>query len=200
MLRIFCLIVSLLFTPVSLYAAETGKPAPAFDVKDIAGHEESLAKYKGKIVVLEWNNPGCPFVKKHYGSGNMQALQKYATGRGVIWLTINSGAPGKQGHMDALEAKAKIVEAGAHQTAYILDPSGTLGLLYGAKTTPHMFVIDSQGRLAYAGAIDDKATPDPEDIKTPHNYVKAAVDALLAGKPVEVAQTKPYGCSVKYKD
>jgi len=201
MLRImFWLVLSALFCPLPLSAAETGKPAPAFDVKDIAGNAQSLSAYKGKIVVLEWNNPGCPFVKKHYGSGNMQALQKYATGHGVIWLTINSGAPGKQGHMDAPEAKAKIAEVGAHQTAYILDPDGALGLLYGAKTTPHMFVIDAQGKLAYAGAIDDTPTPDPEDVKTAHNYVKAAIDALLAGKRVAVAQTKPYGCSVKYKD
>jgi len=198
-------IVYMLFLIITMgsfvsYAAEVGQSAPAFSVKDIAGHTQSLAKYKGKIVVLEWNNPGCPFVKKHYGSGNMQALQQYAKSKGVVWLTINSGAPGKQGYMDAVSAKDKIAEVGGHEAAYILDPEGTLGQLYGAKTTPHMFVIDKQGNLAYVGAIDDAPTPDPADTKTAHNYVKAAIDALKAGKPVAVAQTKSYGCSVKYKD
>jgi len=181
-------------------AAETGKPAPAFFVKDIAGKEQSLAKYKGKIIVLEWNNPGCPFVKKHYQSGNMQALQHDALSKHVIWLTINSGAEGKQGFMDAAQAKTYIADMKTHQTAYILDPKGTLGTLYGAKTTPHMFVVDAQGILAYAGAIDDKPTADQEDIKTAHNYVRAAIDELIAGKPVTTAQSRAYGCSVKYQD
>jgi hypothetical protein len=167
-------------------------------VKDIAGKEQSLEQYKGKIVVLEWNNPDCPFVRKHYGSGNMQTLQQYALDKGVIWLSINSGAPGNEGNMDAAQAKAKIAEVGAHETGYIIDDKGTLGHLYGAKATPHMFVIDTGGVLAYAGAIDDKPTADPADIKTADNYVKDAIDALLAGKPVSVAQTRAYGCSVKY--
>jgi hypothetical protein len=184
---------------MSAQAVETGKAAPAFTIKDIEGNTETLLQYKGKIIVLEWNNPGCPFVKKHYGSGNMQALQQYALGKDVIWLTINSSAKNKEGYMDPAEAKAKIAEVGAHQTAYITDPEGTLGMLYGAKTTPHMFVINSQGILQYQGAIDDKPTADKEDIKTAHNYVKAALDALLNGKAVEVPQTRAYGCSVKYK-
>jgi len=181
-------------------AAEVGQPAPAFDVKDINGKDETLEQYKGKIVVLEWTNPDCPFVRKHYGSGNMQQLQKYALGKGVVWLTINSGAPGKEGALDEAAAKAKISETGAQDTAYILDPKGTLGRLYGAKATPNMYVIDTEGKLAYEGAIDDKPTPDPDDIKGADNYVKDAIDSLLAGKQLAVAQTRAYGCSVKYAD
>jgi peroxiredoxin len=198
--KILCSAVILAFSALPLHAAETGKPAPAFEVKDIDGKDQSLAQYKGKIVVLEWTNPDCPFVRKHYGAHNMQALQEWALGKGVIWLSINSGGVGKEGYMDAAAAKAKIAETGAHETAYILDPEGTLGKLYGAKATPHMFVIDADGTLAYAGAIDDKPTPDPEDIKTADNYVRDAINALLAGKQVAVAQTRAYGCSVKYKD
>jgi hypothetical protein len=198
--RILCPLLLAVFWGLSAQAAEVGKPAPAFDVRDIAGKEQSLARYKGKIVVLEWNNPECPFVRKHYGSGNMQKLQQYALSKGVVWLTINSGAPDKEGAMNAAEAKAKITEVGGHETAYILDPEGTLGNLYGAKATPHMFVINAEGNLAYEGAIDDKPTADPEDITTSDNYVKDAIDALVAGKQVAVAQTRAYGCSVKYKD
>jgi peroxiredoxin len=183
-----------------LQAAEVGKPAPAFEVKDIDGKAQSIAQYKGKIVVLEWNNPECPFVKKHYGSGNMQKLQEYALSKGVVWLSVDSSASGKEGYMDEAAAKAKITEVGAHDTAYILDHEGELGKLYGAKATPHMFVVDDKGNLAYEGAIDDKPTPDPEDIKRADNYVKDAIDALQAGKPVAVAQTRAYGCFVKYKD
>jgi hypothetical protein len=181
-------------------AAIVGQPAPAFSVKDITGNTQSPSQYKGKILVLEWNNPGCPFVKKHYGSGNMQALQQYAVGKGVVWLAINSGGPGKEGYMDADGAKAQIAKVGGHESAYILDPEGTLGKLYGAKATPHMFVIDQNGVLAYQGAIDDKPTPDPDDIKGANNYVKAAIDALLAGKPLAISETRAYGCGVKYKD
>lgn len=192
--------VLIVLTALPLQAAEVGKPAPAFDVQDINGKEQSLAQYQGKIVVLEWTNPDCPFVRKHYGSGNMQKLQQYALGKSVIWLSINSGAAGKEGSLDAAGAKAKIASTGAHETAYILDPEGALGKLYGAKATPHMFVIDPKGTLVYAGAIDDKPTPDPDDIKTADNYVKDAIDALLAGQPIKVSQTRAYGCSVKYKD
>jgi peroxiredoxin len=200
MFKKIVLALCLLYLPVTAYAAEVGKQAPDFEVKDINGNTQSLNSYRGKIVVLEWTNPGCPFVKKHYGSNNMQNLQKYATGKGVIWLSVNSSAPDKEGNIDAATAKEKIAAAKAHPTAYILDPEGTLGLKYGAKTTPHMFVIDTNGKLVYAGAIDDTPTPDPEDIKTAKNYVKAAIDELLAGNSVTTAQTKSYGCSVKYKD
>ena len=198
----------------SAFAAEVGKPAPAFAVKDIAGNTalhfavagnyaaavSMLLQYKGRIIVLEWNNPGCPFVKKHYNSGNMQSVQKYAISKGVVWLTVNSGAPGKEGYMNAAQAKATIKQVDGHETAYILDPEGTLGKLYGAKATPHMYVVDAHGILVYAGAIDDTPTADPEDITKAHNYVKAAIDNLLAGKEVEVVQTHAYGCSVKYKN
>lgn len=198
--KLFCCLILAILPALPLQAAEIGQTAPAFTVKDIDGKEQSPAQYKGKIVVLEWNNPRCPFVRKHYGSGNMQSLQEYALGKGVVWLTINSSAPGKEGYMDATAAKAKIAETGAHETAYILDPEGALGKLYGAKATPHMFVIDASGKLAYEGAIDNTPTPDPADVKTADNYVKDAINALLAGKKVAVAQTRAYGCSVKYAD
>jgi len=200
MLRVMVYFALVMITSYSAIAAEIGMPAPAFNVRDITGKTQSLTRYRGKIVVLEWNNPGCPFVKKHYGSGNMQSLQQYAVSHGVIWLTINSGAAGKQGYMTANEAKTNLKETGAHQTAYILDPQGKLGMLYGAKTTPHMFVIDAKGNLVYAGAIDDKPTPDKEDVKTARNYVRVAIDELQEGKPVTTSQTHSYGCSIKYKD
>jgi peroxiredoxin len=182
----------------SAQAAEVGKPAPAFAAKDINGAEQSIAQYAGKIVVLEWNNPGCPFVKKHYESDNMQKLQQYAKDKGVVWFTINSGAEGKQGHMNAEQAKEYVSKVSAQPAAYILDREGKIGHLYEAKTTPHMFVIDASGNLAYNGAIDDKSSTDKDDIKTAKNYVRVAIDSLLAGKKVETAQTQAYGCSVKY--
>jgi peroxiredoxin len=181
-------------------AVEVGKPAPAFAVKDIDGNEQSLEKYKGKLVVLEWTNPGCPFVVKHYGSSNMQTLQSYAKEKGAVWLSVNSGAEGKQGYMTSEQARAQIAKDKAVPTAYILDAQGTLGQLYGAKTTPHMYVIDASGMLAYAGAIDDKASTDIADIAGAKNHVKIAIDELLAGKAVTTAQTTAYGCNVKYKD
>ena len=192
--------VALLFVAAfPAYATvEIGKPAPDFTVKNIQDKVETLSKYKGKIVVLEWNNPGCPFVHKHYDTRNMQNLQQYAYSKGVVWLTINSSAKDKEGNLDEAGAKSYIVENKGQALAYILDPNGTLGHLYGAKATPHMFVIDPNGILVYEGAIDDKPTPDKADIVGAHNYVKAAIDELLAGKPVSVAQTRAYGCSVKY--
>ena len=188
--------LSLLAT--AAYAAEIGKPAPAFSAKDIAGKTQSIAQYKGKIVVLEWNNPDCPFVHKQYDSGNMQALQKYATEKGVVWLSIDSAGAGKQGNMTPAEAKEHIAQVKGHPSAYILDAEGTIGRLYDAKTTPHMFVIDKTGNLAYQGAIDDKPSADMEDIAIAKNYVRAAIDAVAAGKAPEVAETRSYGCSVKY--
>ncbi|MEJ0063219.1 MAG: redoxin family protein [Alphaproteobacteria bacterium] len=158
------------------------------------------AEYKGKTVVLEWNNPECPFVKKHYGTGNMQTLQKYAMDKGVVWLAINSGAPGKQGHLTPETAKTVLAEVKSTPTAYILDPEGKLGRLYGAKSTPHMFVIDKAGVVAYAGAIDDKPTYNPEDVPGAENYVKAAVDALAAGQQPVKTHATAYGCGVKYAD
>jgi AhpC/TSA family len=178
-------------------APQVGQPAPAFRAVDSNGKTRSLAEFKGKPVVLEWTNAECPFVRKHY-SGNMQALQKAATTDGVVWLTVNSGAPGKQGHVDGDGAKAIVAAKGAAPTAYLLDPQGTIGRAYAAKTTPHMYVIDPAGKLVYMGGIDDTPTANPADIKTAKNYVTAALADLKAKRPVAVATSKPYGCSVKY--
>ena len=192
-------VLAVIAAPVSA-APVVGKPAPNFKVNDANGKPVSLSSFRGKTVVLEWNNPGCPFVKKHYDSGNMQKTQAAATKDGVVWLTINSGAPGKQGHMNGAEAKAFVAKSGAHPTAYLLDSSGAVGKAYDAKTTPHMYVINKAGILVYAGGIDDKPTPRPADIKGARNYVLAALSDLKAGKKVSMATSRPYGCSVKYSD
>jgi peroxiredoxin len=186
-----------LATP-ALAAPEIGKPAPAFTATDSNGKTHSLADFKGKTVVLEWTNPECPYVVKHYDSKNMQKLQADYTAKDIVWLSINSSAEGKQGNMNGEKANAYVAEKGGKATAYLLDPTGEVGKLYDAKTTPHMFVIDKDGTLVYAGAIDDNDSSKPEDAATAKNYVTAALDSVLAGKPVETAQTKPYGCSVKY--
>lgn len=178
---------------------QVGEPAPDFTSVDVNGEPQTLAAYRGKYVVLEWFNPECPFVKKHYGSGNMQRLQQELTAApGVAWLSINSSAPGKQGHLSPEQAKAWKAEQGAAMTAVLLDPEGTVGRLYGAKTTPHMFVIDPQGVLVYAGAIDDTPSADQADVKTAANYVRQALSEAVAGTPVSVSKTQSYGCSVKY--
>ena len=192
-------VVAVVAAPVSA-APVVGKPAPNFRAMDVNGKAVSLSSFRGKTVVLEWNNPGCPFVRKHYDSGNMQKAQAAAAKQGVVWLTINSGAPGKQGHMNGAEAKAFIAKAGARPTAYLLDPSGAVGKTYDAKTTPHMFIINKAGTLVYAGGIDDKPTAKPADIKGARNHVLAALSEIKAGKAVSVATSRPYGCSVKYKD
>lgn len=181
------------------FAAPTvGEPAPVFTATDTKGVEHTLSDFQGKTVILEWNNPECPYVVKHYDSGNMQSLQEEATEAGAVWITINSGAEGKQGHMTAEEANAMMEEAGLNSTAYIIDDSGEIGGMYEAKTTPHMFVIDPEGTLVYQGAIDDDPSFKQEGIATATNYVKAAWEAVAAGEAVEVATTQPYGCSVKY--
>lgn len=174
-----------------------GQAAPAFRLTDSNGKARSLSEFKGKTVVLEWTNAECPFVKKHY-AGNMQSLQKTAAKDGVVWLSINSGAPGKQGHVDGAGANALIKAKGAAPAAYLLDPQGTAGRAYAAKTTPHLYVIDPAGKLVYQGGIDDTPTANPADIKTAKNYVTAALADLKAKRPVQVASSKPYGCSVKY--
>ncbi len=184
----------------SASSVEPGKMAPDFTATDTNGKEVKLSALKGKIVVLEWNNPECPFVKKHYDKGDMQALQKDITGKDVVWVSINSGALGKQGAMTADEANALIKEKKASPSHYVLDPSGEIGHLYGAKTTPHMFVIDKDGKIAYMGAIDSIPSADQADVKKADNYITAAVDALSEGKNPAVMQTKPYGCAVKYAD
>ena len=192
------LLASITLTGMAFAQPEIGQPAPAFTLSDCSGTEHSLSDFKGKTVVLEWVNHGCPFVVKHYASGNMQKLQEDATGKGVVWLSICSSAPGKQGHMSAADAKAKCDAVGAKSTAYLLDEDGQVGKLYGAKTTPQMAVINAEGVLVYQGAIDDKPSTDQADIEGATNYVVAALDEVLAGKPVTTAETKPYGCSVKY--
>jgi peroxiredoxin len=185
-------------SPVLFAKAMVGQPAPAFSLADSQGKTHALSDFKGKTVVLEWTNAECPFVKKHYGAGNMQAQQGEATAAGVVWLTVNSGAPGKQGAVDAAGANAVIASSGSKQTAYLIDAAGEVGRSYGAKTTPHMYVIDGEGVLRYAGAIDSNPSADPADIAGSTQYVKAALADLAAGRPVAVANTQPYGCSVKY--
>ncbi len=178
--------------------AVVGQQAPGFSLKDSTGQARSLSEFAGKYVVLEWFNPDCPFVRKHYGSGNMQRLQETYTGKGVAWLSINSAAENKQGRMTPEQAQAFIKDRGAFSTAVLLDWDGSVGRLYGAKTTPHMFVIDPQGKLIYAGAIDDKPSIEVEDVKTAKNYVAQALNESMSGKSVSVPETKSYGCSVKY--
>ena len=175
-----------------------GEVAPNFKGVDTNGVEHNLSDFLGKNVVLEWSNHECPFVVKHYESGNMQKLQKEATADDVIWLTIISSAEGKQGYTSAAEANAIIEEQGIASTARILDPSGEIGKLYGAKTTPHMFVIDTEGKVAYAGAIDSDSSFKQSAIEGAENYVMSALSSLKAGEEIKVASTKPYGCSVKY--
>ena len=192
---------ALAFIAASASAAPVvGKPAPDFKLADTNGRTVTLSGFRGRTVVLEWNNPGCPFVKKHYGSGNMQRTQAAAAKDGVVWLTINSGAPGKQGYMSGPEAKAFVAQSGARPTAYLLDPRGVVGKSYDAKTTPHMFVINKAGTLVYAGGIDDKPTANPADIKGARNHVLAALAELKAGRAVSVPTSRSYGCAVKYAD
>src|SRR5438477_7698280 len=194
------IIASLVTT--ALYAFDpppVGSAAPDFSLTDPKGETHSPSQYKGKHVVLEWFNPECPFVKKHYGSGNMQKLQAEFTGKGIVWLTVDSNAPGLEGYLTAEQANAKMAEWKTKQTALVLDPDGKAGRSYGAKNTPHMFVINPEGKIVYEGAIDSKATPNPSDISSSTNYVKVALEESLAGKTVSNANTRPYGCSVKYK-
>jgi peroxiredoxin len=197
---ILTIVVSLVTT--ALYAFDpppVGGAAPDFSLTDAKGKTHSLAQYKGKYVVLEWFNPECPFVKKHYGSGNMQKLQEEYTSKGVAWLTIDSNAPGTEGNLSADAASKVTTGWKTQQTALLLDPEGKAGRAYGAKNTPNMVVINPEGKIVYEGAIDSKATPNPADIPNSTNYVKVALDESLAGKPVTTSTTKPYGCSVKYK-
>ena len=177
-----------------------GQPAPNFKLADTNGKAVTLSQFRGKTVVLEWSNPECPFVKKHYSSGNMQKAQAAAAEDGVVWLTINSSAPGKQGHVNGGQAKSFVAKAGARPAAYLLDPRGVVGKVYDAKTTPHMYIVNKAGTLVYAGGIDDKPTPNPADVAGARNHVLAALSELKAGKAVSVATSRPYGCSVKYSD
>jgi hypothetical protein len=187
-----------LLTGQALAAATVGAPAPDFSLSDSNGQTRTLSQYKGKTVVLEWNNPGCPFVHKHYESGNIPRQQAAATGAGVVWLTINSAAAGKQGDIDAAGAKAFVAQYHAAPSAYLFDRDGKVGHLYGAKTTPHMFVIDAAGTLRYMGGIDSIPSTDPEDIARATQFVPQTLAELKAGKSVSVTTSQPYGCSVKY--
>lgn len=198
-IRTLALIV-LAFFAVTALAVKVGDAAPDFTGTDSHGQSHKLSDYRGKFVVLEWHNNGCPFTKKHYESGNMQNLQKEWTGKGVVWFTVISSAPGTQGYVTADQENAYVEKMHAVPTAAILDPTGQIGHLYGAKTTPHMFVINPQGQLIYNGAIDDKATPDQSDINGAKNYVSEALQEAIAGQSVAVASTRPYGCSVKYAE
>lgn len=179
-------------------AVPVGSIAPDFSLSGSDGKTWKLSEQKGKVVVLEWFNEGCPFVKKHYASGNMQTLQKTTTSRGVVWFTVLSSAPGKQGYVPGAQLAKDMMRLKAIPTAALSDPSGQVGKLFGAKTTPHMFVIDPQGKLVYDGAMDDNSSADPATIPNSKNYVREAIEAVLAGKPVPQPVTKPYGCSVKY--
>jgi AhpC/TSA family len=184
----------------ALWAAKIGEAAPDFTATASNGKTFHLADYRGKYVVLEWHNNGCPYVGKHYKSGNMQRLQKEWTGKGVIWFTILSSAPGKQGYVTANEENDYLTKMQAAPTAALLDPTGEIGHLYEAKTSPQMVVINPEGTLIYSGAIDDKPTTDLQDVPTATNYVSLALQESMAGKPVQMTTTRPYGCSVKYAD
>lgn len=195
-----CALVLTAFPAPAHAGATIGEKAPDFTLPSAGGGDVSLSSFNGRIVVLEWHNKGCPFVKKHYGSGNMQALQKEYAAKDIVWLTINSSAPGKQGHETAEEALKTAKEADAAPAHVLLDEEGKVGKLYGAKTTPTMVIIHKDGIVAYSGAIDDTPSPDPADIKTAKNYVREALNALMEGKMVETASTTSYGCAVKYAD
>jgi AhpC/TSA family protein len=184
--------------PAARAAVQTGRPAPDFTASDSKGAPHTLAAYRGKTVILEWTNHECPYTVKHYATGNMQALQAAATASGAIWLTVVSSRPGEQGHVGTTEADRLTATRKARPTAVLLDPKGQLGRLYDASTTPHMFVIDGAGTLVYMGAIDDRPTASHSTVKGARNYVREALDAMAAGRPVAVAATRPYGCSMKY--
>ncbi|XVJ69261.1 MAG: thioredoxin family protein [Rhizobacter sp.] len=179
-------------------AVTIGQPAPAFEVKDASGKLVKLADFKGKHVVLEWTNPNCPFVVKHYGTQNMQGLQKDATAKDVVWLSISSTAPGHVDYLASKDLVAKYQSWGASSSALLMDDDGRVGKTYAARTTPHMFIVDPKGVLVYAGGIDDKRSANPADVATAKNFVKTSLGELLAGKPVSTPTSAPYGCSIKY--
>lgn len=192
-------LLAALIAPALVHAAaNVDAAAPAFTATTADGKTVNLADFKGKTVVLEWTNHDCPYVRKHYGSGNMQSQQKAATAQGVVWLQVISSAPGQQGFVDGATAKKLNADRGAAPTATLLDPTGDLGRLYGAQTTPHLYVIKGDGTLAYKGGIDSIASADPADIAKAEPYVTQALAAVAAGRKVEKASTRPYGCSVKY--
>ncbi|MGA9982756.1 MAG: thioredoxin family protein [Acidobacteriaceae bacterium] len=197
-IRTATVVSALLALTLSAWPVRVGDPAPDFTGTDSNGQTHKLSEYRGKYVVLEWTNNGCPFTRKHYTSGNMQNLQKEWTAKGVVWITILSSSPGAQGYMTASAENAYMQKVHAAPTAALLDPTGALGHEYDAKTTPDMYVIDPSGKLIYAGAIDDHPTTDASDIPHSKNYVSDALTEAMAGQQVAVTYTRPYGCSVKY--
>jgi len=200
MFRSLIFAFALIAAPISTALAQAvpGKPAPAFTLADLDGRKVALAEMRGKYVILEWTNPSCPFVRKHYGSGNMQSLQRRFAAEGVVWLTINSTARSHPEYLKPAELKSWLQQQEAAPTNAALDADGTVGRAYGAKTTPHMYVIDPNGAVVYAGAIDDKRSADPADVRAASNFVVQAMNELRAGKPVSSPATPPYGCSIKY--
>jgi peroxiredoxin len=191
-------ILMLLISTGPLAAPRIGEPAPAFVAVDTAGDTHRLEDYAGQVVVLEWTNHDCPYVRKHYDAGNMQAQQRAATAGGAVWLSVISSAPGKQGHVDAAEADALTASRNASPSAVLLDPEGIMGRAYGARTTPHMYIVDTDGNLVYQGGIDSIPSADAADIADARQYVRVALDEIRAGGAVTDAVTRPYGCSIKY--
>lgn len=196
------IVFSTVLVPSTLPAqsARVGAQAPQFTATDSSGRMQTLAEYRGKYVVLEWHNEGCPYTRKHYVSGNMQELQRMWTDKGVVWFTVISSAPGQQGYVTANEENNYLKKMRAAPTAALLDPDGQIGRLYSAKTTPEIYVIDPQGKLIYEGAIDDRPTPEVSDIKGADNYLSDALTEAMEGKQVTQAYTRAYGCSVKYHE
>ena len=190
--------LGLLLAPALATAVTVGQPAPDFTLTGVDGKPAKLSDYKGKHVVLEWVNPGCPYVRKHYDSKNMQGLQKEAAGKEVVWLAVNSTNPTHQDYLKPADMGAWMSKSGGAPKATLMDPEGKVGKLYSAKTTPQMYIVDPKGQLVYNGAIDDKRSANPDDVKTSKNFVKLALAETLAGKAVSTAATTPYGCSVKY--
>lgn len=200
LLRSLSLFTALCLSAVGVLHAsvENGAPAPAFSLPDASGQSVSLADFKGKYVVLEWVNPGCPFVKKFYEPGAMQRFQSQAQELGAVWLAVNSTEPGHRDYLDAAATAAFLKANKVAATAWLLDPQGTVGQAYGARTTPHLFLISPEGKVVYQGAIDSVKSTDSADIAGATNHILKALEAALAGKPIDPAQTRPYGCSVKY--
>jgi peroxiredoxin len=190
---------ALLLAAAAQAAPAVGQPAPEFALKDATGKTVKLSDYRGKYVVLEWTNPGCPYVRKHYDSGNMAATQQDALARGAVWLSINSTEKASYDYLEPVKLVAWQKERRVQPTATLMDEEGTAGKAYGARTTPHMYIVDPQGRLAYAGGIDSVASSNPADIQRATNYVKQGIAEATAGKPISAAVTRPYGCSIKYK-
>lgn len=197
-LRTIVMAAALLTAAPSVAAATVGQPAPALVAGDASGRTVRLADFAGRVVVIEWTNPACPFVQKHYASDNIQKLQADAKAAGVVWLTVNSSAAGTDGRLDGGQALAGLRATGAAPTAYLLDADGSAGRAWGARTTPQIFIVDAKGMVVYAGAVDDLPSADPADVGRARNHVREALADLAAGRPVATPTSRPYGCSVRY--